>query len=408
MDCVPWLKRVIVCTARKWFCGSRKKAHHNNDCWKILTADKKSGLRTLSIGKLRGFLKKHVFSPVKMICVNGEKFYQSCALDKIYAKILSIYLTQVFGKHYSYMVNNKPVCRHLKLGHKSALRDTFASLTSQQYRFFYKTDVKSYYASVNHKILLEQIYKMTQDIVLVSVLKAYLKRLRIVDGVYHVPVGKGLLKNCSLSPVLAVIYLASLDKCMSLKAPNIFYLRFQDDILILSKTKSALRRAKLAMYKELDYLKLELRPEKTQIGTIGTHKLSFLGYDYIINNDHSYLTIGQTTYQKYLDKKQDIARCLYEKRASFDKSKNYSDENILLFGYNAFDLSTNICYCQVATVVRRRGKTPHGARPLCVRCMARNNPQQRLLDYETYFKRYCTNGLQEIDFVFNGSSGPDC
>ena len=182
----------------------------------------------------------------------------SVPLDSIFAKCLSFYLKKL-------MKGKMNHCYHMEKGQKAAVRIIFKKL--KEYKFFYKSDVKSYYASIKHNILLKQVLDLTKSKKIVFLLSNYLKRPRIIDGCMHID-EPGLIKGCPLSPILGAIYLLALDESMSRKSKSLFYIRFQDDILFLTNSKPRLNRAKLNMYKILHDLELELRYEKTQIGRI--------------------------------------------------------------------------------------------------------------------------------------------
>ena len=158
------------------------------------------------------------------------------------------------------------------------------------------------------------LYNITGDHVLVFQLSSYLDRLKRVDGRLETSGRVGICQG-SLSPIFSSIYLSYLDQHMIKKGESFYYARYQDDIIIMTKSKSALRRVKLEMYKILERLQLMLRPEKTQVGTIGTKYISFLGYDIKFEkNGEKYLTLSQKTLDRHNQKINSIIRRRYAKR----------------------------------------------------------------------------------------------
>jgi len=79
-----------------------------------------------------------------------------------------------------------------------------------------------------------------------------------------------------LSPLIGAWYLKDLDNAM-MKLKNVFYIRFADDWLVLTKTHSQLRKAIRIMEKILASLKMLKHPDKTFIGKI-SKGFDFLGY----------------------------------------------------------------------------------------------------------------------------------
>ena len=149
--------------------------------------------------------------------------------------------------------------------------------------FVYKTDVHSYYQSIQHHILLDQLRQQGLAPSLLTLVWNYLTRLIDINA-HLLQVRQGIPKGCSLSPVLSALYLSRLDQLMQhhmdrLESANgkIFYGRFQDDWVILATNRWTLKRAIRAQHKILQELKLDLRPEKTFIG-YATKGFDFLEY----------------------------------------------------------------------------------------------------------------------------------
>jgi hypothetical protein len=133
--------------------------------------------------------------------------------------------------------------------------------------FVYKTDVNSYYASINHDILIQQVKSIDWTHHLLETVRAYCERtiLRIGSSLHC---KSGIPKGGSLSPVLGALYLTPLDYAMErwIARGDCFYARFQDDIILVSRKRHVLRRMRKEMFQILDELRLSLRPEKTFVG----------------------------------------------------------------------------------------------------------------------------------------------
>ena len=147
--------------------------------------------------------------------------------------------------------------------------------------FVYKTDVYSYYASLNHWILIHQLHEIRWPSRFMESLYGYLTRTVLRAGP-SIHCSVGIPKGGSLSPALGALYLSPLDHAMErwMARGDCFYARFQDDIILVSRKRHVLKRMRKEMYSILKDLKLGLRPEKTYMGRSGRVGKGFdlLGY----------------------------------------------------------------------------------------------------------------------------------
>jgi RNA-directed DNA polymerase len=104
-----------------------------------------------------------------------------------------------------------------------------------------KTDVKGYYESIDHTILLKQFDKDIADPFIWRLLVQFVKRTVERGGTFK-SIRRGISRGCPLSPVIAAYYLEGLDEQMEGDA-RYFYRRYMDDIIVLAKTRWHLRMA---------------------------------------------------------------------------------------------------------------------------------------------------------------------
>jgi hypothetical protein len=104
----------------------------------------------------------------------------------------------------------------------------------------------------------------------------YMDRIEIVNGENR-QIKKGIAKGGILSPLLGAIYLEEFDKAM--ERSNVHYVRYMDDWVILTKTRSELRKLVKLTHKIMNDLKLALHPDKTFIGRV-RKGFDFLGYHF--------------------------------------------------------------------------------------------------------------------------------
>ena len=141
----------VIDQAYQWLCKRRKDYTHNNNVWHLrfrwiqikpqLQAD-------LHAGHYR-------FHPLQRYQFGGEYIEVWAAMDVLVLKTIAI----VLGKR----VNLPQCCTHLK-GNGSAkaeVRGVVENLPGHP--FVFRSDVKGYYASINHEILMDQLRGKIQD-----------------------------------------------------------------------------------------------------------------------------------------------------------------------------------------------------------------------------------------------------
>jgi RNA-directed DNA polymerase len=106
---------------------------------------------------------------------------------------------------------------------------------------------------------------------------------------------QGISRGSPLSPLLGALYLKALDDKMSKQ--GIFYVRYMDDILIMTKTRWQNRRAVKLMNQTFDQLNVQQHPDKTFIGRI-ERGFDFLGYHFSTEP----LQLAAITVKKHLER----------------------------------------------------------------------------------------------------------
>jgi hypothetical protein len=168
----------------------------------------------------------------------------------------------------------------------------------------FRTDVKSYYASIDHLKLLDQVAVYIKDRLVMNLIGQYLRRTSERGGCFWA-FEKGISLGCPLSPLIGAFFLSAVDD--TLEKTGLFYIRFMDDILVLAPSRWKLRRAVRTVNQALASLAVEKHPDKTFIGRI-ERGFDFLGYHY----SRAGLTIARKTIANFIKK----ASRLYEQKRS--------------------------------------------------------------------------------------------
>ena len=194
-------------------------------------------------------------------------------------------------------------CYHLK-GHrglKGAVRDVMKHLT--KYKFFCKTDVHSYYDSIDHYTMLMKLHDYIVGQTIIGYVWQFLNRCVEWGGLYR-DIKKGIPRGSSLSPLLGAFYLLELDQKM--EKLDVKYFRYMDDILILAPTRWKLKKAIRVLNQTFNELRLEQHPDKTMIGRT-KRGFDFLGYHFELEG----LSVAGKTIERFIER---ISR-LYEQGA---------------------------------------------------------------------------------------------
>ena len=123
-------------------------------------------------------------------------------------------------------------CMNLKGrgGVKGSIRCVYTKMES--HHFIARLDIKSFYGSISHEILLRVLNEFNISSKDNAVVKDYIE-IPDTKGC-----GLGIVAGGSLSTLLGAVYLNPLDKALAelYKKEDIFYLRYVDDIIIMAKT----------------------------------------------------------------------------------------------------------------------------------------------------------------------------
>lgn len=146
--------------------------------------------------------------------------------------------------------------------------------------YFLKTDITKFYDEVNREKLIAKLQDKIEDAELIGILKSSIETPTVPSNYKKEDLGsylsdKGIPQGLPISNILAQIYLKSFDDYFKMKLKTSLYLRYVDDILILSKTdcKPLLNSLK----KRLKSLNLKINNEKTRHGNLND-EIEFLGY----------------------------------------------------------------------------------------------------------------------------------
>jgi RNA-directed DNA polymerase len=293
---------VNIETALEHVVHNRRNHSHNNDIWHLCykwDLEKPEIRRQLMDGSYK-------FQALRRYRIDGKKINSWSGRDAVVLKAVAMVLKPYFESFIS------TDCYHLKgpAGIKPALTSLCKNI--KNYTFVCRSDVRSYYASIKHKHVMRLLKHYISDVKLLRLIRDYMKYC-VCDGGNYYDNKQGICLGCPLSPLIGALYLSELDQFMG-KQKDVFYARYMDDWVILTKTRWKLRGIVKKMNLILNKLEVGKHPDKTFIGRIDKG-ISFLG----VYLTHDYLSVSEES-RKKMQKK--VAK-LYEQGASKTRIGRY-------------------------------------------------------------------------------------
>lgn len=159
-------------------------------------------------------------------------------------------------------------------GAKDALRRV-DQLLRQGYRYVVDADIRRFFDTINHKIMMRCIMEKIADTTVLDLIESFLRQEVQAEGRKWCPI-QGTPQGGVISPLLANIYLHGLDLALS----QYEHTRYADDFVIMCKTEHEAKDALAAVRRWMESAELALHPEKTRIVDMEAPagEFEFLGY----------------------------------------------------------------------------------------------------------------------------------
>jgi RNA-directed DNA polymerase len=192
--------------------------------------------------------------------------------DRIVQAALKMVIEPIFENEF---VNHSYGFRPLR-GCKLALRAVDGCLKAGQ-TWVVDADMKSYFDSIPHALLMVEVEKFISDGKVLKLIQKYLEQ-DILDGMNRWTPSAGTPQGAVISPLLANLYLHSLDKLMMQAGYTM--VRYADDFVILCQSQEDAQNALALAQQWVDDKGLTLHPDKTHVGNclIKGQGFEFLGY----------------------------------------------------------------------------------------------------------------------------------
>ncbi len=225
-------------------------------------------------------LKIYKHSPYSSFYINDPKqrhIYKAEVRDRVLHHAIFSVLNPVFEATF---IPNSFSCRIGRGTHKGveALAKILCQVSGNGHNpcFALKCDIKKFFDTVNHKILLEIIDRKIKDNnaiwLLKEIIESYYTNYSTLFNKRGIPIGN------LTSQLFANLYLNELDQYVKHDLKVKFYVRYTDDFVIVADHESYLKNIILLIKKFLnDNLDLNLHPNKISIRKF-SQGIDFLGY----------------------------------------------------------------------------------------------------------------------------------
>ena len=244
-----------------------------------------------------------------------EKKYRLILSNNIYDKIY-IHLVNdlILYKLDKYLIDSNIASRKnkgLKYG-RDLLHKYLCKLKSNKF-YILKFDIKKYFFNIDHKVLMNKLSKYLNydELNIINNLLNSTNELYINKEIYNInlkynldlPVykfGKGLSIGSVVNEMLAVFYLNDLDRLIKENLECKYYIRYNDDGIILMEDKDKLKYVYEVLKKEIKNYKLEFN-NKTKIYK-SSEGFEYLGINYYIRNNKILKRISKRNKRKIINK----------------------------------------------------------------------------------------------------------
>ncbi|WP_084602185.1 reverse transcriptase domain-containing protein [Legionella fallonii] len=176
-------------------------------------------------------------------------YFKEEVLDQLYLadKVLQHLLLQQLKLTFPHVMNLNCYYLYGPTGVQLATQKIREILATQKPKYIIRADIKSYYKSIQHHVLIDDIKRYYTDTKVQSMLENIVRNPIETPRGYKNP-DHGIALRGPLSQFFSALYLKPRDDAFDMM--DVAYLRYQDDIIILCFTKRQLERCKIRNARE--------------------------------------------------------------------------------------------------------------------------------------------------------------
>ncbi|HJU68569.1 MAG TPA: group II intron reverse transcriptase/maturase [Gemmatimonadaceae bacterium] len=185
----------------------------------------------------------------------------------------------------------------------SALRELYGQVRDGHV-WIVDVDIEKFFDEIPHEPLIEAVAARVADGSVLRLVRLFLEAL-IQDGYRLVRPKAGTPQGGVVSPLLANIYLARLDR--ALEADGASFVRYADDVRLTSRTEAGAREALERTREVLQELGLRLSERKTKLVTL-SQGVDFLGYRLVARKRHLNVWINPKAVERFREEVRRLTR----------------------------------------------------------------------------------------------------
>lgn len=246
-----------------------------------VTVEDFTGRLTHNLGKLESQLRDGSYRPQAVRRVNipkpGTNETRPLGIPTVRDRVVQGALRQVLEPIFERQFAEHSYGFRPDRGCKDALRRV-DGLLKRGYRYTVDVDLKSYFDSIPHDKLLDEVRKYVADGRVLGLVEAFLKA-DILDGLRAWTPESGAPQGAVLSPLLSNLYLNDLDHMMAREGYEMT--RYADDLVIQCRSREDAERALASVQAWTAQRGLTLHPTKTKIVDAESDGFEFLGYRFV-------------------------------------------------------------------------------------------------------------------------------
>jgi len=243
------------------------------------------------------------------------------ALSAIKDKIIQRALYNALNPYFDKLFSDKSYAYRADKSALKAINRT-TDFLNRKHLHILKSDVKNFFETINHNMLLEILNEYISDKSIVRLISLFVqvggfKEMNYSDHL------QGIHQGDILSPLLSNIYLNEMDKFLESK--NVAFVRYADDFVILFEKKNQAYTIQKELKKFLKTIKLSLNKEKSSISHI-SDGFTFLGVEFkgrnrSVDNERLQKSISKIT--KFSKSKLGFVEFVHELNSYLFSLKNY-------------------------------------------------------------------------------------
>jgi RNA-directed DNA polymerase len=185
----------------------------------------------------------------------------------------------------------------------TALRELYGQVRAG-HLYIVDVDIEKFFDTIPHEPLIDAVAEKVADGSVLRLIRLFLGAL-IQDGYRLMRPKAGTPQGGVISPLLANICLAKLDRV--LEAEGVAFVRYADDVRLVSRTPAGARSAWKCTEEVLSGLTLRLNAKKTKLVSI--HQgVDFLGYRLVAVKGHLKVYISPKVIKRFRDEVRRLTR----------------------------------------------------------------------------------------------------